>query len=457
MGFRRFEVAVVAQIAAILAVCFATAYVALTTSLYATLLLLLVVLALQIFGLVRYVLRTNRELARFMLAIRHGDFTQNFAAAPGGGPFAELGAAFEEILRRFRAARSAKEEQASYLDTLVQHVPVAVVALDETGRIDQFNHAARRLFGAGAPRMLQDFEGFGADFPRRILALEPGRPALLQVTRDGVLLQLNVLATELRIGGRAFKIVSLQDIHGELEAREVEAWQNLIRVLTHEIMNSATPISSLAATAADLLAEVREASRTGSSRADAMDQVIDDAHDAVETIAQRSSGLVRFVDSYRRLTRVPQPKLRELEASELIERVVQLMKPELERRNVAIHRTVTPRNLQLVADPDLLEQVLINLLRNALDAVASATRPEIRVRAEIDGGGQAVIAVEDNGHGMDEQVRQNIFVPFFTTKENGTGIGLSLVRQIMRSHHGSVGVRSAPGEGTAVRLSFGAR
>ncbi len=388
-----------------------------------------------------------------MLAIRHGDFAQTFTAAPSGGSFAELGAAFDEILRRFRAARSAKEEQASYLDTLVQHVPVAVIALDDTGRIDQFNHAARRLFGVGAPRKLQDFSGFGQEFPERILALEPGRAALLQVTKDNALLQLNVLATELKIGGRSFKIVSLQDIHGELEAREVEAWQNLIRVLTHEIMNSATPISSLATTAAELLAEARERPPAEGAR----DQAIDDAQDAVETIAQRSSGLVRFVESYRRLTRLPQPSLRQIVVSGLLERVVQLMKPELERRGIAVSQSVAPRNLEIVADPDLLEQVLINLLRNALDAVAAATRPEIRVRAEIDAGGHAVIAVEDNGHGMDEQVRQNIFVPFFTTKQNGTGIGLSLVRQIMRSHHGSVGVQSAPGAGTAVRLSFGAR
>jgi two-component system, NtrC family, nitrogen regulation sensor histidine kinase NtrY len=456
MGSRRFELAVAAQVALILAVCFGVAYVALATTFYATLLLLLVLLALQVSGLVHYVQRTNRELARFMLAIRHGDFTQTFVPAPAGGSFAELGAEFEEILGRFRAARSAKEEQASYLDTLIQHVPVAVIALDETGRIDQFNHAARRLFGAGAPHKLQDFDGFGKHFAEKILALEPGRPALLQVTKDNALLQLNVLATDLKIGGRSFKIVSLQDIQGELEAREVEAWQNLIRVLTHEIMNSATPISSLATTAAELLAEARNMPREG-ARDDAVDHAIDDAHDAVETIAKRSSGLVRFVESYRRLTRVPQPKLRELGASELIERVVQLMRPDLERRGIAVHASVTPRNLAIVADPDLLEQVLINLLRNALDAVAAAARPEIRVRAEIDASGQAVIAVEDNGHGMDEQVRQNIFVPFFTTKQHGTGIGLSLVRQIMRSHHGSVGVQSAPGAGTAVRLSFGAR
>jgi nitrogen fixation/metabolism regulation signal transduction histidine kinase len=449
MGYRHFAAAVTAQVALILAVCVAASYVAVATTYYATLLLLVVTLALQVAALVHYVTRTNRELARFMLAIRHEDFVQSFSAGPAAGSFAELGTALEEILARFRAARSAKEEQASYLDTLVQHVPVAVIVLDEKGHIDQFNHAARRLFGVGAPRRLQEFTGFGPEFPGRILALEPGKPALLDAQKDNASLQLNALATELKIAGRSYKIVSLQDIHGELEAREVEAWQNLIRVLTHEIMNSATPISSLATTAAELLAEARE--RPGH------DGAIDDAQDAVETIAQRSSGLVRFVESYRRLTRLPQPQPRSLGVDDLLARVLQLVKPELDRRGVAVSRSVTPRNLQLLADPDLLEQVLINLLRNALDAVADAERPSIRLEAGIDAGGHAVIAVEDNGHGMDEHVRQNIFVPFFTTKQNGTGIGLALVRQIMRSHHGSVGVQSAPGQGTAVRLSFGTR
>src|SRR5690606_16891185 len=177
---------------------------------------------------------------------------------------------------------------------------------------------------------------------------------LIRVTKDNALLQLNATATELKIGGQAYKIVSLQDIHGELEARELEAWQNLIRVLTHEIMNSATPISSLAATAAELLAEAR-------GRHDA----IEDAHDAVETIAKRSSGLVHFVESYRRLTRLPKPVPQTLPATELFGRVAKLMLPELERRGIELRQSVVPRNLQLSADADLLEQALINLIRNA--------------------------------------------------------------------------------------------
>lgn len=446
MGYRRFELTVALQVALVLGVCAVFAYLAVTTSYYATMLLLSAVLVLQVAALTRYVNRTNRELARFMLAIRYDDFAQSFAVRAARGSFAELADAFEGILQHLRAARAAKEEQASYLDTIVQHVPVAIIALDESGRIDLFNHAARRLLGCAAPKRLQDFHGFGAEFPERVLALTPGEPALIKVTRENALLQLNAMATELRIGARHYKIVSLQDIHGELEARELEAWQNLIRVLTHEIMNSATPISSLAATAAELLAEARE----GPDRVSA----IEDAYDAVETIAKRSSGLVHFVESYRRLTRLPKPVQRTVSVAEIFGQVAQLMGPELERRGIALTRDIAPPHLQITADPDLVEQVLINLVRNAVDALADAVAPCIRLAGDVDSAGHVVIAVIDNGHGMDAQVRENIFVPFFTTKRHGTGVGLSLVRQIMRSHRGNVGVRSAPGEGTVVRLSF---
>jgi signal transduction histidine kinase len=240
--------------------------------------------------------------------------------------------------------------------------------------------------------------------------------------------------------------VSLQDIHGELEARELEAWQNLIRVLTHEIMNSATPISSLAATAAELLADVRDRPDHASA--------IADAQDAVDTIAKRSAGLVHFVESYRRLTRLPKPAPETVDIEALFGRVAQLMRPELEHRGIELAVQISPKNLSMRADTALIEQVLINLIRNAVDALADVSEPRIDLAASLDVAGRAVILVADNGHGMEAHVRDNVFVPFFTTKRHGTGVGLSLVRQIMRAHRGSVGVRSAPGEGTTLRLTF---
>lgn len=446
MGYRRFGLSVSIQVALILVSCGVIAYLAAVMGYLATALLVLAILALQVAGLIHYVTRTNRELARFMLAIRHQDLSQSFTAPNASGAFNELAAAFEEILQRLRDTRSAKEEQANYLHTLVQHVPVAVIAIDETGRVDLFNNAARRLFGVSGLKNLHEFEGFGHGFVEKLRALQTGQRQLIKVVRDDGLMQLNAMATELRIAGHNLKIISLQDIHGELEAREIEAWQNLIRVLTHEIMNSVTPISSLAATAAELLAEARDSG--------ASDGNIEDVEDAVDTIAKRSEGLLHFVESYRRLTRLPKPAARLLNVSELFDRIVQLMGPEFKRRGIEVRQSVEPQTLEIHADPDLLEQALINLIRNAIDAVAGVSQPCIRMTAELDPNGRPLLSVEDNGHGMDEHVRENIFVPFFTTKRHGSGVGMNLVRQIMRSHHGQVGVRSAPGAGTAIRLSF---
>jgi signal transduction histidine kinase len=238
----------------------------------------------------------------------------------------------------------------------------------------------------------------------------------------------------------------MQDIHGQLEAQEIVAWQNLIRVLTHEIVNSVTPVSSLASTATELLTRVRD----GVSDAEA----IRDAREAVDTISKRSVGLLNFVENYRRLTRIPAPTFQIFEVRDLVFRIDRLMRQDLERDGIAFRSSVEPLTLELNADPELLEQALINLIRNAVDAVEGVTAPRIHLSGEASPKGRVILAVEDNGRGMPDEVKESIFVPFFTTKRHGTGIGLTLVRQIVRSHQGSINVRSADGEGTNFQLAL---
>jgi nitrogen fixation/metabolism regulation signal transduction histidine kinase len=258
----------------------------------------------------------------------------------------------------------------------------------------------------------------------------------MKVMRNNEQLQLNVSATELRMRGQDLKIVTLQDIRRELEARELTAWQNLIRVLTHEIMNSVTPISSLATTAGELLSDARGAG--------AAESAISDAQDALDTIAQRGTGLLHFVESYRRLTHLPKPTLRTFSVAELFSRIRQLMRGDLDQRSIELTQTISDEVVELSGDSELIEQAIINLVRNAIDAVGDVQSPEIRISARVDSSGRPTIAVADNGHGMDDEVRESIFVPFFTTKRDGTGVGLSVVQQIMRSHQGSVEVASTP-------------
>jgi two-component system, NtrC family, nitrogen regulation sensor histidine kinase NtrY len=446
MVFRSFGTGVVAQVGLILLSCLTVASLITATHYYATTVLVLIVLAAQVALLLHYVQRTSRDLSRFLLAIEHSDFSQSFSVDQNVGRFAKLSEAFERVLQRFREARSATEEQANYLSALVQHVPIAVIAVDESGRIDLFNQAARKLFGVSAFRNLLDFTAFGASFPADIMKLKAGQPVLIKVMRRHEHLQLNVSATELRIRGRRLKIVTLLDIRRELEVRESTAWQNLIRVLTHEMMNSITPISSLAVTARELLRSVQDGC--------AGDGGIRDAQEAMDTIAQRGTGLLHFVESYRRLTHLPKPEARTFSLEALFGRIRQLMAHDVEAKSILLHQRVDENMAELTADPELLEHAIINLTKNAIDAVSDAPSPEIWMYAQTDDAGRPTVVVADNGQGIDPEVRENIFVPFYTTKRRGTGIGLSVVQQIMHAHHGSVEVASAPGKGALFRLTF---
>lgn len=452
MGYSRFAAGVILQVLLIALVCAVGAYLFTATEFRATTALTIVVLVIQVAVLLYFVQRTNRELNRFLLAIRHGDLTQSFSAVPGSGAFAQLAQSFEGVLQRFRDSRIAREEEATYLNTLVHHVPIAVVAVEESGRVDLSNRAARALFGAQHLRNLHDFHGFGPDFPADILALRVGEEKLIKVSKEGETLLLKVSVASLAMRGRVLRIVSLQDIRRDLEVRELKAWQNLIRVLTHEIMNSVTPMSSLASTARGLLDDAalrEELPKEGDGAA-----TLKDVHDALDTIAQRGNGLLEFVESYRRLTRLPTPRPQTFAVEELFSRLRQLMGRGLEQRSIAFTQFVAAECTSLTADAGLVEQAVINLIRNASDAIGTAQAGTLRLAADVDAAGRQVLSVTDNGQGMDEQTLENIFVPFYTTKRDGTGIGLCVVQQIMRAHHGSVALTSRPGEGTSVRLIF---
>jgi signal transduction histidine kinase len=231
----------------------------------------------------------------------------------------------------------------------------------------------------------------------------------------------------------------------------MEAWQQLTRVLTHEIMNSVAPISSLASTAHRLLADVPPGD--GARSADA-EEVADDAREAVETIERRSKGLISFVDSYRSFTKIPNPTFQVLDAGEMFENVRRLLRVQIEEHNLSCKIRVHPDPLELTADPELIEQVLINLTLNAMQAVENQDDARIEMRARIDRRSRPVLQIADNGPGIPPDVQDRILVPFFTTKEDGSGIGLSLSRQIMRLHGGTLTVRSEPNVETVFTLRF---
>ncbi|RJX30491.1 MAG: ATP-binding protein [Desulfurivibrio sp.] len=403
--------------------------------------------AAQAASLYRYVEKSNRELARFLESIKYSDFSQSFTSPVKGAAFQELGEAFSGVIKEFQRARSEKEEQYRYLQTVVQHVGIGLLAYRDNGDIELINGAAKRLLGEAQLTNLRQLGGLSADLEQKLREIQTGEKAQIKLIRNDSLQQLSIYATKFRLRQESYTLVSLQNIQPELEEKEMEAWQNLIRVLTHEIMNSITPIASLASTANSLLVEKL-------AREPVPDGTLCDVGEAVKTIERRSRNLMNFVDDYRRLTRIPKPNFEIVPVRELLERIMNLMKEPLDSRKIHCSLQVDPSTLELTADPALIEQVLINLSKNAVEALAETELPRITLRAVTDEHGNPVIQVTDNGPGLNAEVLEKIFIPFFTTKPDGSGIGLSLSRQIMRLHGGTLSVVSRPHEETIFTLRF---
>lgn len=405
---------------------------------------------LQIYGLVRYVERTNRKLTVFLESIRHSDFVSTFSDKGLGRSFDELNTAFNEVINEFKKARAAKEEHYNYLQTVVQHVSISIIVFRKDGKVDMVNNAFKRIFRLPNLRYIHELEKIDKNLSEMLQHIKAGDSSLIKVFNENELLQLSVHATEFRMRGEDFVLVSLQNIHSELEAKEMDSWQKLIRVLTHEIMNSITPIVSLSSTVKELLIDEEKTRLKDDIDADD----VESAQSALNTIERRSQGLLNFVQIYRNLTRIPKPNFRYFPIQELFDRVENLLLPKIQERHIDCTCKVVPPGLMLTADPDLIEQVLINLVINAIHAVQDVKEPKIRIVATLSANNRISVVVADNGYGIKPDNIEKIFVPFFTSKKEGSGIGLSLSREIMRLHKGSIAVRSKPEVETSFTLHF---
>ena len=399
----------------------------------------LVVLALWAgWGLVRTVERPARDLRRFLEGVRYDDVSVRFPQR-GGDPFLDgLAAAFEEVGAAFRRVRAEREEQAGYLEAVVRHVGVALVAFRSDGAVTIFNLAARRTLGVPRVRTLDGLARRVPEAAEALRSLPAGERALVRLEAEGGPQELVAYATRFTVGGEAHTLVSLQDIREELEARELEAWQELSRVLTHEIANSVAPIASLAGTARGLVGD-------GGAEGDRLA----DVREALGTIERRSRGLVSFVDAYRTLARLPRPRPRVVPAAELLGDVATLARATALAVDVAVE--VDPPGLELVADADLVEQALVNLALNAVEALGGRGG-HLTLRARPGPSGRAVVEVEDDGPGLLPEVQERAFVPFFSTKPGGSGVGLALAHRIARLHGGTLTVESEPDVRTAFTL-----
>lgn len=420
----------------LLACCLCSAWLA-VHGFYISLFVALCLTAFVAYAIYRYILHSARAMAQFIWSVRYSEFLSSPAAHPNAPQTLpeELLTEMQDALKHYRSNLQKKESQLQYFQALANHIDMAVLVYAPDGQMEWINEAAKRLIHMEHPRTVDDLTEFHPNLPEKLRTLKAGDLSVWQIKEEEETVQLALSGMEFIIQGRKLLIAGMKNIHSALDSREMEAWQKLIRVLTHEIMNSITPIISLT----ELLTKYADSLEGDEETKTEMKQML-------QTIGRRGNGLVRFMNSYREVSHLPHPLLKLYNAGELLKGVVQLMQNDTDD----LHLSLPNVPLRLIADKEQIEQVLINLIRNARENEAT----QITLSAGITPGNHLFLRVTDNGTGIDPEVQERIFIPFFTTKPTGSGIGLTISRQIMHQHHGSITVQSKAREGSTFTLLF---
>lgn len=405
----------------------------------------------QIKQLIDLVDQSNKDIASFLDSVSFDDFSASFKTDSKDPYVQRFHDELNEALTKLRNSRQEKDTEYLFYKNIVMHVGIGLVIFNEhTGKIEIFNSAARKLLKVTKAEVLDDLKEIDGNLVHVFQKLKTGGRELIRLKIGEDIFQLSIYAIELTMRGENMKLISLQNIQSELEEKEMEAWQNLVRVLTHEIMNSVTPISSLAGTMED---EIRDHVNAKEDKPLQKEQLAD-IHLSLQTISKRSENLIQFVKEFRSLTHIPKPRLQSFLVCTLLDEIAMLHKKELTEKSIKLTIELDPPDLTILADRGLVEQVLINLVKNASQAFEEQEHKQIIIRGYVNDKMRPVIAVRDNGTGIDPEALEKIFIPFFTTKKTGSGIGLSLSRQIMRQHQGSLTVKSTVGEGTEFFMRF---
>jgi two-component system nitrogen regulation sensor histidine kinase NtrY len=401
-------------------------------------------------SLVRFVNHTNHELESFLTGLKFGDFQQTYSIAHLGPSFQALEKSLHDTVHRFKSLRVEKEQQAIYNQTLVQHIPIPLFTVHTDRRVEILNKATRRAFNVADINNTDELVNFGAIFQRDVLQIKPGEALLTTIEFSGTLEHFIMSATQLRSRGTTQKLISLQNVQSQIDATELSTWQNLLRVTSHEIINSLVPVSSCAQAAKTLVDDVIQSGIDD----DSLVEDLCDIQESLATVLRRSEGLTRFIQSYRQLSRLPPPEKTKIIVSKYFQHLKTLVRDELARKEIRFEFNCQPESLVLMADKDMLDQVFINLIRNASDALVETPEANIRLSAYIDNKQRTVLVVSDNGPGIPGDFAEKIFMPFFTTRNKGSGIGLALVRYIMLSHDGTALYEPNDSNGSTFRLIF---
>jgi two-component system, NtrC family, nitrogen regulation sensor histidine kinase NtrY len=453
MGYNKFRAKLLLQVCLAMLSMIALIIVLFRTDWYITAFCVGVLLCMQLYSLIHFVERTNRDITGFLESIRHSDFTQRFPEKAGDQTYSHLYKSFNEISDSFLKIKADKQAHYLYLQAIVEHIGIGILSFDVDGNVLLLNHVAKELLHQPHFTNIKTLDRVSEELLEVLQRIGNNEKALITLKHNHDQLLLSVHATVLVSQGKSIKIVSLHNIQAELEEQEVQTWQKMIRVLTHEIMNSMTPVISLTSTVNGILEEEMQARQAGEPISE---EALEDIQDGLKTIERRTTGMLHFVKNYRRLMRLPLPELQTISINNLLRDVHTLLKPYFETAHVELSTYLAPSDITLEADPEQLEQVLINLLKNAMEACSQRAEPSVEVVAYADDASKYKVRIEvrDNGAGIPDEVLDRLFIPFYTTKKQGSGIGLSLSKQIMRQHGGSIRVKSKAGGPTVFTLQL---
>lgn len=448
MGFKHFNIRLAIRIVLLLGNMILIASIFGDKRLFFNQIILVIVLIIQTIDLIRFIHATNKELTRFFMAIKHADFSVTFKHSELGTSFKQLQESMTTLIDAHRQVKIEKEAQFQFLQMLVRQLQIGLIAL-EGDRLTLINPTAESILGIKDTPNWKLVKELQPAFFDTIGNLGDHGKQLLEFKTASDTRFLSVDVSTMTILDRTIKVITIQDINSEIEQKEIEAWHKLIRILTHEIMNSVTPIASLTETMQSLL-EYKNGDQK--KLQDLSDEVITDIRFSLRTIQKRSDGLLHFIENYRKLTRVPKPTMEKLNVLNFYRGIEQLMKHDLTQKNISFHISAH-QDLFLHADPVLLEQVLINLITNGIHAVEGRPNASIQLKAHATQP-QIQLEVYDNGKGISDKELTEIFTPFFSTRKDGSGIGLSLSKQIISAHGGSIKAKSEVNVGTSILISL---
>ncbi len=452
MNSDRYYFGIIIRVILILISSLLLSFTAFKTNYLYSLLTLLVISVLQTWELIRYILNRRNDIKRMLEYIRENNPTMYFSQSRVY-PFNELGDFLNEVGNIVREVRIEKEKQLQYMQYIVQHVGIGLISFDKEGSVDVINQSARDILGLPEINSINILDKVQDGLSETLKTLRSSEQKVITLLSGNRIQQVAIRISVFKIGLKEIRLASFQDIKNELDEKEMDSWQKLIRVLTHEIINSVTPVTSLTTTISGFF---KKGDRIIAAK-DLSNKDIEEALTGLGYIEERGKNLINFVTKFRSLTRLPEPKFEQVRLSDIFDRVAILKKEDLARKNITLKYSTSPPDLIQFCDRSLIEHVLLNLINNSSDAVENnddSKGKNINIKGILGEDKRISISVIDNGTGIEGELMKNIFIPFFTTKDQGSGIGLSLSRQIMKLHKGTISVISKPGIETEFILNF---